>query len=227
MQTLAEHADHAAKVAEDFSVSKRSFLDLLSGNEHLAALEAAGLRDNLNPLIYQLRLQFASDLGFVRIKPSEAVRMLDGRRPVRTDFSPGRHVLPWQIEDAEGKEGTDWGFEPSVFICEDIMIENVRRRWPLGHREVRSVRNRKTYTLGSPERLSVPIPMGVALLMSELRAAKVFNCFKVVAPSELFDSFPATMQDPVLLGEVARIVRGARGALATQDPRSHFVALWK
>lgn len=198
-------------------------------DEALHVYRHAGFVNHANDQIFKIRCWQAEKMGFPPVTLEEvacqmAVDMPPCLEVVRID--DGQRQLEWYYDisaDKEYRPGRHGGAKKMM----QSRIRRVRHTeehllwlfpyrqehvvWEMWHRPV--------------DELVAPIPLGVVLRMEEIKRAKLFSSFSVIAPAALFRRTLPDRLDPVLLGAVAR--SPIEGCVPSNEGVRHFVvARW-
>lgn len=198
----------------------------------LEVYKSSGLACHANDQQFRIRCWQAQNLGFPPVSLEQLAMQLMGEcangpteSVVRTD--EGQRQIEYYYDLATDKE-----FRPcrqgGAKKMTTSRIRRVRQTdeyllWMFPYRQTHVVWE----VLHRPmDDLATPIPYGVMLRVGELKRAKLFSCFSVLAPAALFGSVDSPATDPVLVGTVAR--SPIEGCVPSDDGVRHFfVARWE
>lgn len=155
----------------------------------LEALRAAGLQIKAADCLFGIRCQQARELGFCDFSPEEVVEMLMGEPHTHTDYGI-KHFHEYVFDHHSGQESLGeqcrWDYRTELYTRKVRSRLRTTTAWECIH--------------GGLDYLAGEIPYGIVLRLNELKAAKLFNAFSVVAPAAAFRT-PEEI-DPILIGQI-------------------------
>jgi len=160
----------------------------------LEAYDDAGLLTQKEQCIMEMRCEQVKKLGFEEVTVEQCIEMIMGEPHTDIRENDRRTVCEWYYNHHIDELGTssNWGGVPDVYVRKD----SGEKFWkpPFVKKEIWAAKADKL------NELQREIPYGVALRIAELKKAKVFNAFSVVAPMEAFKD--RTEIDPIVIGEI-------------------------
>lgn len=197
--------------------------------EVMQVYKQGGYANHANDQLFKIRCWQAEMMGFPPVTLEEVACEMAGDVPPDSSVTradDGQRQLEWYYDlstDKEYRPGRHGGAKKMtqsrirrVRYTEEHLLWLFPYRqehvvWEMYHRPV--------------DELAAPIPFGVLLRMEEIKRAKLFSSFSVLAPAALFRRNLPDRLDPVLLGVVAR--SPIEGCVPSCEGVRHFVvARW-
>lgn len=167
--------------------------------------------------LYEARLALAESLGFKPLEVATAAGMLLGGPPDRTETMKGRQEWTWFYDhnrpEALPTQNTSWGGGPTAYYKMKKISAFVPPK-------------ASCVIFGKVNCLKRKIPPGVVLAMREISSLKLFNCFSVLAPKDMWEDKKSTEPDPILFATIAMIMPDKDRGQIFADCKHFFVARW-
>lgn len=198
--------------------------------DQIEAYRKCGLETQASSLIFDLRCAEVEKLGFVHYDSSDLVKMLMGEEHDEVEYTEDRQNHEWMYnhhtDTIKVLTECTWGGVPTDFIRYET--KKVKSWFSNKIEEVLLDNEKWRCRFGKLNYLKRTIPYGVVLRINELKEAKTFNAFSVLAPMEAWER--KTDIDPIVVGSIWEIIKNedknSKNTLTSGQVKHYFIAQW-
>lgn len=182
--------------------------------DKLEALKEAGLTQQHESALFEMRCWQAEQMGFQKLAPAAMVEMLMGESHTKQFDGDTRQNHEWTYDHHNDKSlGKDWGGKPTIY-----------QRWERkGPWYLPPFFDQLSWEcqFGKLDYLRREIPHGVVLRINECKELKLFNSFSVMAPKEAWER--KTTIDPILVANIWELAASHKEVVQSAQ---FFIAQW-